>query len=117
MHPTAHREPKNAIDKSSLHRQQLNAPQPRKSGVSARALLRDPVARTTGSANAPAAHLVPGDKQSAKKMEEDREAYKSPTTGRNSKLGRKVEKPQDPKAGGPSGQKDKSRHDKKHANK
>ena len=40
-----------------------------------------------------------------------------PSTGRTTKLGRKVEKPEDPKAGGPSGQQDKGRHDKRHANK
>lgn len=45
------------------------------------------------------------------------EVFKSPTTGRNTKLGRRVEKPQDPKAGGPSGQKDNAKHNKKHANK
>jgi hypothetical protein len=39
-----------------------------------------------------------------------------PSTGRNSRLGRKVEKPADPKAGGPSGQKDRAKHDKRHAN-
>lgn len=41
---------------------------------------------------------------------------KGPTTGRATRLGRKAEKPRDPKAGGPSGQEDRSRHDKKHAN-
>jgi len=45
------------------------------------------------------------------------ETFKGPTTGRNTKLGRKVEKPRDPKSGGPSGQKDRARHDKRHANK
>ena len=40
----------------------------------------------------------------------------NPTTGRNTRKGRKVEKPADPKAGGPSGQKDRARHDKRHAN-
>ena len=45
------------------------------------------------------------------------ETYKSPTTGRNTKLGRKVEKPQDPKAGGPSGQTDAAKHNKRHTNK
>jgi hypothetical protein len=40
-----------------------------------------------------------------------------PTTGRNTKLGRKVEKPRDPMSGGPSGQKDRAKHDKRHANK
>ncbi|AMO23256.1 hypothetical protein GCM10027034_42620 [Ramlibacter solisilvae] len=39
-----------------------------------------------------------------------------PSTGRNTKLGRKVEKPDDPKPGGPSGQKVETR-DRKHANK
>ena len=46
-----------------------------------------------------------------------RELYASPTTGRTTKMGRRVEKPQDPKAGGPSGQKDRAKHDKRHANK
>lgn len=40
-----------------------------------------------------------------------------PSTGRQSKMGRKAEKPRDPRSGGPSGQQDKARHDKKHANK
>ena len=40
-----------------------------------------------------------------------------PSTGRNTKMGRKVEKPRDPKSGGPSGQKERARHDKRHANK
>jgi len=39
-----------------------------------------------------------------------------PSTGRNSKMGRKAEKPRDPTSGGPSGQPDRARHDKKHAN-
>ena len=117
MHPTAHRESKDASDKSNLHRQQRNAPKPRNGSAKSRPLTRESIAKTTKGANAPAAHLVPGEKQFAKKNEEDREAYKSPSTGRATKLGRRVEKPQDPKAGGPSGQKDRARHDKKHANK
>jgi hypothetical protein len=40
-----------------------------------------------------------------------------PSTGRTTKLGRKVEKPAGPPPGGPSGQKDGARHDRKHANK
>src|SRR3954471_8533786 len=34
------------------------------------------------------------------------------STGRNSKMGRKAEKPRDPKSGGPSGQPDRAKHDK-----
>ncbi len=49
--------------------------------------------------------------------DELRELYNKPTTGKTTKLGRKVEKPQDPKAGGPSGQHDAAKHDKRHANK
>ncbi len=49
--------------------------------------------------------------------QELRDLYQRPTTGRNTKLGRKVEKPRDPKSGGPSGQQDRARHDKRHANK
>jgi hypothetical protein len=49
--------------------------------------------------------------------QELRELYNKPTTGKTTKLGRKVEKPRDPKAGGPSGQHDASRHDKGHTNK
>lgn len=45
------------------------------------------------------------------------ETYKSPTTGRNTKLGRKVEKPAEPKPGGPSGQTERAKHNKRHANK
>ena len=40
-----------------------------------------------------------------------------PTTGRTTRLGRKVEKPSDNHTDGPSGQRDLTRHDKKHANK
>jgi len=49
--------------------------------------------------------------------EQPRDNVQRPSVGRNTKLGRKVEKPQDPKAGGPSGQHDAARHDKRHTNK
>jgi hypothetical protein len=49
--------------------------------------------------------------------EQPADVVNRPSTGRNTKLGRKVEKPAEPKAGGPSGQTDRARHDKKHANK
>jgi len=132
--PTAQRTTKDVVEKSNQLDQQRNAPQPRlqkDTGTrgAAKGMTRDPahneraadatrsVMGKMRSANAPAAHLTPDDKQFAKKKEVDREAYKSPSTGRATKLGRRVEKPQDPKAGGPSGQKDRARHDKRHANK
>jgi hypothetical protein len=40
-----------------------------------------------------------------------------PSTGRTTRLGRKVEKPGEGSVAGPSGQKDRVHHDKKHANK
>jgi len=49
--------------------------------------------------------------------EQSQDTGTRPSVGRNTKLGRKVEKPQDPKAGGPSGQHDGARHDRKHTNK
>lgn len=54
------------------------------------------------------AQLQPGDK--------DKHVYHRPDSGKSTKLGRKVEKPMDPKAGGPSGQKDRGKHDIKHTN-
>ena len=63
-------------------------------------------------------HLPPDDGKNAERLtDEQRELYSRPSTGRTTRLGRKVEKPQDPKAGGPSGQTDRARHDKRHANK
>jgi hypothetical protein len=63
-------------------------------------------------------NLPPADKEQATHRKIDvPETYKNPTTGRNTKLGRRVEKPQDPKAGGPSGQTDRAKHNKRHANK
>jgi hypothetical protein len=46
-----------------------------------------------------------------------RDLYQRPATGRTTPLGRKVEKPREGSAGGPSGQKVGVDHDKKHANK
>lgn len=40
-----------------------------------------------------------------------------PSTGRTTALGRKVEKPADDSVAGPSGQKDRVHHDRKHTNK
>ena len=63
-------------------------------------------------------HLPPDDKNNmVHKKGEPQDAFQRPSTGRNTRLGRKVEKPRDPKSGGPSGQKERARHDKRHANK
>ena len=132
--PTAHqRPPLNDNDKSNLFDQQRNGPAPKKGDSRAKAkganrdtthserrstdTMRSTLTQVTRRANAPAAHLPPDDKSLGKKNEQIDEVYKSPTTGRNTKLGRRVEKPMDPKAGGPSGQLDRAKHDKRHANK
>jgi hypothetical protein len=52
-----------------------------------------------------------------KTKEELRQLYHKPDSGKSTKLGRKVEKPNDPSAGGPSGQHETTKHDKRHANK
>jgi hypothetical protein len=64
-------------------------------------------------------HLPPRDQTTkADHVKDDiSQDYKSPTTGRNTKLGRKVEKPSEPKQGGPSGQTDLGKHNKRHTNK
>jgi hypothetical protein len=62
-------------------------------------------------------HMPTDDRHVVRTDDETRELYKNPTTGRNTKLGRKVEKPAEPKIGGPSGQTDRAKHDKRHANK
>jgi hypothetical protein len=43
--------------------------------------------------------------------------FQRPTTGRTTRLGRKVEKPGDTTAAGPSGQHDSTHHDRQHTNK
>ena len=48
--------------------------------------------------------------------EKDMPPPQNPTTGRTTKMGRRAEKPKDPKPGGPSGQSDRAKHNKKHAN-
>jgi hypothetical protein len=68
------------------------------------------------AASTPAAHLPPDEKRQHRLKDELLEQYKSPTTGRNTALGKKVEKPADVRPGGPSGQKHGAK-DRKHANK
>jgi hypothetical protein len=68
--------------------------------------------------NRAGAQLQPGDKTRLEKAKEElKHLYHRPDSGKSTKLGRKVEKPMDPKGGGPSGQKDRGRHDIKHTNK
>jgi hypothetical protein len=71
----------------------------------------------------PRAQLQPGEKVQTQLAENEerldlvRTDPHRPSTGRTSKLGRKVEKPADVKPAGPSGQRDISQHDRLHANK
>lgn len=68
--------------------------------------------------NRAGAQLPVEDREKLEKTKEElRELYHRPTVGRNTALGKRAEKAQDPAAGGPSGQKDKAKHDRKHANK
>jgi len=71
----------------------------------------------------PRAQLQPGEKKQTQEAEDQERVDvqvtdpQRPSTGRTSKLGRKVEKPGDLRAAGPSGQRDIARHDRQHANK
>jgi hypothetical protein len=62
-------------------------------------------------------NLPNDDKKADHIKSEPLDLLQRPSTGRNTRLGRKVEKPRDPKSGGPSGQTDRARHDKRHTNK
>lgn len=67
--------------------------------------------------NRAGAQLQPGDKLRLEKAKDElRGLFHRPSSGRTTALGRKVEKPGESKAGGPSGQKDGAKHDGKHAN-
>lgn len=69
----------------------------------------------------PLAQLQPGETRQTQQLrrQELNELFKnrSPSTGRTTALGRRVEKPADVKPAGPSGQRDKAQHDRKHTNK
>jgi hypothetical protein len=67
----------------------------------------------------PAAHLPQDGKTPLEKIKDKLRAmiHERPSTGRSSKLGRKVEKPGEGGPGGPSGQQDHVSHDRKHTNK
>ena len=65
----------------------------------------------------PGAQLQPGEKTLLEKAKDKLRDLYRPSSGRTTALGRKVEKPADIKASGPSGQRDQAQHDCKHANK
>ena len=71
----------------------------------------------------PRAQLQPGEKKQTQEAEDQERVVvlandpQRPSTGRTSKLGRKVEKPADVNPAGPSGQRDICQHDRLHANK
>ncbi len=69
------------------------------------------------AAPSPAAHLPPFEQRVHHLKNETSTAQKSPSSGRNTRMGRRVEKPMDPHAGGPSGQRDTNKHNHVHANK
>lgn len=52
-----------------------------------------------------------------KAKEELRALFRPPSSGRTTKLGRRVEKPGTGRQSGPSGQTDSAQHDRKHTNK
>jgi hypothetical protein len=64
------------------------------------------------------AQLQPEERSKLEKAKDElRNLYNRPTSGRTTTQGRKVEKPGTGKQDGPSGQKDRAQHDRKHANK
>lgn len=71
--------------------------------------------RPFANSNPPIDPMV-GKTQFHKVKDETLTIAQRPTTGRTTPLGRKVEKPSDTHTDGPSGQRDTTRHDKKHAN-
>ena len=74
-------------------------------------------------AERPRAQLQPGEIKQTQEAEDQKRVDvqvtdpQRPSTGRTSKLGRRVEKPADVRPAGPSGQRDIARHDRLHANK
>lgn len=67
--------------------------------------------------NRPGAQLQPGEKTLLERAKDKLRDLYRPSSGRTTPLGRKVEKPADAKAAGPSGQRDEAQHNRKHANK
>lgn len=61
--------------------------------------------------------LTDEDRRRLEDVEEEPRLVQKPASGKTSALGRRVEKPGEGKAGGPSGQTDEARHDRRHTNK
>jgi hypothetical protein len=67
--------------------------------------------------NRAGAQLQPGDRKRLEDAKDElRKMCERPASGRNTPMGRRVEKPGESKPGGPSGQKDGAKGDRKHAN-
>jgi hypothetical protein len=64
-----------------------------------------------------AAHLTPDETAHVEKKDEVRKLLQRPSSGRTTKLGRRVEKPGTGRQSGPSGQTDSAQHDRRHTNK
>jgi hypothetical protein len=68
--------------------------------------------------NRAGAQLQPGDKLRLEKAKDElRGLFHRPASGKTTVLGRKVEKPGSGSQAGPSGQRERTKHDLKHANK
>jgi len=79
---------------------------------------RSAMSMLTSSMNHAGAQLQPGDKTKLEKAKDElRHLFQKPSTGRTTTLGRRVEKPGSGRQGGPSGQTDATKHDRKHTNK
>lgn len=68
----------------------------------------------------PNAHKRPQSKRAGAQLQPDdktKPVHSRPASGRTTSLGKKVEKPGTGRQGGPSGQTDAARHDRKHTNK
>lgn len=79
---------------------------------------RSAMSMLTFSINRAGAQLQPGDKLRLEKTKDElRGLFQRPASGKTTALGRKVEKPGSGNQAGPSGQRDRAKHDGKHANK
>jgi hypothetical protein len=68
--------------------------------------------------NRAGAQLQPGEKKRLEEAKDElRKLWERPASGRNTAIGRRVEKPGSGSPAGPSGQKDGAKHDGKHTNK
>lgn len=79
---------------------------------------RSAMSMLTGHMSRAGAQMPQDEKSRLEKTKEElRSVFQRPSTGRTTKLGRRVEKPGTGRQSGPSGQTDGVQHDRKHANK